>query len=195
MVCLALHPGTRGVHASDTSDLGTTTDDCFVRSTVVGPAVTLHGERTAELGRLRRSSNAVGKSSYQITAIAGYFRCPRIAPDVAAKTKVGRGLIVLKNSKNWKARNFGERAVDRQSPPSIWMAVAEALSDGQSWILADPLTENSCRVCADYFLTQFWVISEFFNTIGSRQSFSRFDQATVLLRFAAVPARNSDFGR
>jgi hypothetical protein len=57
-------------------------------------------------------------------------------------------LIVLKNSKNREARNFGERAIDRQSPPSIWMAVAEMLFGGQSWILADPSSENSCRVCA-----------------------------------------------
>ena len=46
--------------------------------------------------------------------------------------------IGLKNSKNWEARNFGEQVIDRQSPPSIWMAVAETLSGGQSLILADP---------------------------------------------------------
>jgi hypothetical protein len=60
--------------------------------------------------------------------------------------------MLLKKSKNWEARNFGERASDRQSPPSIWMAVAEALSGDQSWILADPSAENSRRVCAgDFF--------------------------------------------
>ena len=58
------------------------------------------------------------------------------------------GLIVLKNSKDWQARNFGERAIERQSPPSIWMAITETPSGGRRQILADPSAVNSCRVCA-----------------------------------------------
>ena len=56
----------------------------------------------------------------------------------AVRTNVCNAEIVLKNSKNWEARNFGERVIHWQSTPSIWMAVAKTLSGGQGWILADP---------------------------------------------------------